>query len=217
MPRPIFEHYSNQVDCTVQIHDQYVRGWSLPSDSCAHRGQLQEVGLEGVTIQEKLFSCHSTDGLTLVQMSDKGRYKHTVWVGLAWKHWLIASELNTYLANLWQKLMKYFLAEERVSLSTGTVLRIWLPTVVTYGLESPTDSTLPHGICEDVRVCGCRCGCVWGEGVSYLDHCVEGWCTQVLKILYQKLNSARDDTAEEGTSILGNSVNPISTILWKLN
>ena len=54
----------------------------------------------------------------------------------------------SYLANLWQRLTKYFLAEDIVSLSSGIVFLMYAAMVDTYWLESPTESTFCHGIWE---------------------------------------------------------------------
>lgn len=40
--------------------------------------------------------------------------------------------IRTYLANLWQRLTKYFLAVDMVSLSNGTVVRMYAAMVDTY-------------------------------------------------------------------------------------
>ena len=52
----------------------------------------------------------------------------------------------SYLANLWQRLTKYFLAEDIVSLSSGIMFLMYAAMVDTYWLESPTESTFCHGI-----------------------------------------------------------------------
>ena len=61
---------------------------------------------------------------------------------------IIIHTIRTYLANLWQRLTKYFLAVDIVSLSSGIVVLMYAAMVDTYWLESPTESTFCHGIWE---------------------------------------------------------------------
>lgn len=57
----------------------------------------------------------------------------------------------TDLVNLMQNWVKYFRVEARLSLMMGTFCLMCMITEVTYGLWSPTCSTLCHGICTNIH------------------------------------------------------------------